>query len=252
MLDTEPRSEKIGAQDGGAPREVPLPVLMVLHQPHSTTGRIGVQLQGLGYALDVRRPSCGDPLPETLEAHSGAVIFGGPVSANDGHDFVRLETEWIKVPLLEKKPLLGICLGGQMLARHLGARVWEHPERVEIGYLPLRWLTHAQGPDLVYQWHREGFELPGGATALAASEGPFPNQAFSYGDSAVGVQFHPEITYAMVSRWSGRNHPRMSMPGAQDRASQLADHIAHAPAVHRWLDEFLPSWLAGGPLAVRE
>ena len=68
--------------------------------------------------LDIRRPRFGDPLPHTLEAnHAGAVIFGGPMSVNDPDGFVRDEIEWIKVPLAEQKPLLGICLGAQMLAR---------------------------------------------------------------------------------------------------------------------------------------
>ena len=63
------------------------------------------------------------PLPETLENHAGAVIFGGPQSANDKDDFIRREIDWLKVPLKEKKPYLGICLGAQMLAQQLGAKV---------------------------------------------------------------------------------------------------------------------------------
>jgi GMP synthase (glutamine-hydrolysing) len=98
----------------------------------------------------------------------------------------------------------------------------------------------------VYQWHREGFELPHGASLLASAEGPFPVQAFSYGGTAIGVQFHPEITYAMVSRWTVRSAHRLSLPGAQDRAAQLESHIAHAPTVQRWLAAFLPRWLGSG------
>ena len=75
----------------------------------------------LGYPLDIRRPRFGDPLPETMDDHAGAVIFGGPQSANDNDDFVRREIDWIGVPLRDKKPFLGICLGAQMMARHLGA-----------------------------------------------------------------------------------------------------------------------------------
>lgn len=250
MLDAEPRNREAG--DGAAgeerrAREPRLPVLAVLHQPHSTPGRVGLALRELGHALDVRRPRFGDPLPATLEDHAGAIIFGGPMSANDTEECVRIETEWLKVALGEKKPFLGICLGAQMLAKHLGARVWQHPERVEIGYCPIRWhgaLAETAPPDRVYQWHREGFELPRGAAMLATSEGPFPNQAFGYG-SAIGMQFHPEITYAMVNRWTNRNHERMAMPGAQDRVSQFEGHFVHAPAVHRWLARFLNEWLGG-------
>src|SRR6201997_1873299 len=116
-----------------------LPVLIVLHQETSTPGRIGNALRTLGYPLDIRRPRFGDALPETLAAHAGAVIFGGPMSANDPDDYVRAEIEWINVPLRDDKPFLGICLGAQMLARHLGATVAEHPEgKAEVGYYPIQ------------------------------------------------------------------------------------------------------------------
>src|ERR1041385_4630216 len=99
-----------------------LPVLMVLHQETSTPGRVGNALRALGYPLDIRRPRFGDRLPETLNAHAGAVIFGGPMSANDRDDFIRREIDWIAVPLEEQRPLLWICLGAQMLAMQLCAR----------------------------------------------------------------------------------------------------------------------------------
>src|SRR5579863_9645731 len=99
-----------------------LPVLVILHQETSTPGRIGNALRALGYPLDIRRPRFGDALPTTLEQHAGAVIFGGPMSANDTDEFIRREIDWIAVPLLERRPFLGICLGAQMLARQLGAR----------------------------------------------------------------------------------------------------------------------------------
>ena len=105
-----------------------LPVLIVLHQETSTPGRVGNALRALGHRLDIRRPRFGDPLPETLDGHAGAVIFGGPMSANDPDDFVRREIDWIAVPLREQRPLLGICLGAQMLAIQLGAKVAPHPE----------------------------------------------------------------------------------------------------------------------------
>mgnify|MGYP003536151715 FL=1 len=98
-----------------------LPVLIVLHQETSTPGRVGNALRALGHPLDIRRPRFGDALPETLDRHAGAVIFGGPMSANDPDDFVRREIDWIEIPLRENRPFLGICLGAQMLAKHLGS-----------------------------------------------------------------------------------------------------------------------------------
>ncbi|MFY9840880.1 MAG: glutamine amidotransferase, partial [Xanthobacteraceae bacterium] len=100
------------------------PILIVLHQEHSTPGRVGNALQKLGYPLDVRRPRFGDALPPTMAEHAAAIIFGGPMSANDGEDFIRREIDWIGVPLRENKPFLGICLGAQLCAKHLGGKVF--------------------------------------------------------------------------------------------------------------------------------
>jgi GMP synthase (glutamine-hydrolysing) len=228
-----------------------MPVVIVLHQPHSTAGHVGQMLQAQGHALDIRRPRFGDPLPDTLEHHAGAVIFGGPMSANDEEDYMRVETDWIGVALREKKPYLGICLGAQMLARHLGARVYlGHEGAIEVGYHDISPIvadgTCAGLPSRVYQWHKEGFDLPAGARLLAASNGPFPNQAMAVGPSAVGLQFHPEITYAQVCRWTGNNPVRLAQPGAQPRNAQMNEHIAHGPVVRRWLDHFLAVWLKSG------
>ena len=115
------------------------PILIVLHQESSTPGRVGDALGRRGLRLDVRRPRFGDALPATMAEHAGAIIFGGPMSANDPDDFVRSEIDWIAVPLRERKPFLGICLGAQMLACHLGSLVYPHAEgHAEIGYYPIR------------------------------------------------------------------------------------------------------------------
>src|SRR5262249_19604960 len=115
------------------------PVLLILHQEHSSPGRVGQTLAKLGYTLDIRRPRFGDPLPQTMNDHAGAVIFGGPQSANDNEEFVHREIDCIGVPFRDKKPYLGICLGAQMMARHLGARVYPHPQgHAEVGYYPIR------------------------------------------------------------------------------------------------------------------
>lgn len=227
----------------------PNPILVVLHQERSTPSHVGQTLVRHGYKLDIRKPRFGDPLPETLAAHSGAVIFGGPMSANDRLDYIKQETDWIGVALREKKPFLGICLGAQMLARHLGARVFRDPyARAEIGYHdiePVRSNADSiEWPNRVYQWHRDGFDLPTGADLLATAGGPYRNQAFQYG-TAVAIQFHPEISYAQVSRWSN-NRQRLMLPGAQPRPRQLADHVAHAPKVQRWLDAYLRHWVRIG------
>src|SRR4051794_762213 len=162
--------------------------LIVLHQAHSTPGRVGRQLEALGGDLDVRRPALGDELPVRLDEHDGVVVFGGPMSANDNEDWLRREIDWLGVPLAEEKPFLGLCLGAQMLALKLGARVYSHDDRRgEVGYYPLTptdegdQLCHARFPRFAYQWHFDGFELPCGSRLLARGVGDFPNQAYRFG-----------------------------------------------------------------------
>jgi GMP synthase (glutamine-hydrolysing) len=223
------------------------PVLLVLHQEHSIPGRIGHYLTKMGVPLDVRRPRFGDPLPETLADHAGAVIFGGPQSANDTDDFIRREIDWIAVPLAESKPFLGICLGAQMMAKHLGARVAYHPEgKAEVGYYPIRVTEAAHAvcgnwPAVVYQWHREGFDLPHGAELLAEGD-IFPIQAMRYGNG-FAIQFHAEVTHAMMCRWTTRGHERMAMPGAKQRAAHFAERPVYDLAIRTWLQTFLEAWL---------
>ena len=223
------------------------PVLIVLHQENSNPGHVGQWFVRHGHALDIRKPRFGDKLPETMAEHCGAVIFGGPMSANDKDEFIRTEIEWIGIALKESAPLLGICLGAQMLAIQLGAKVDFDPEaRAEIGYYPIVATEDGKRigpfPDHVYQWHREGCELPAGARLLATSNGAFPVQAFAYGPAAIGVQFHPEITFAQVHRWTGRNNTRMQIKGACEREQHIEGHVMHGHKVRVWLDRFLARW----------
>lgn len=227
------------------------PVLVVLHQESSTPGRIGWMLQRLGYTLDIRRPALGDALPSNMQDHSAAIIFGGPMSANDPDEFVKREIDWIGIPLKEQKPYLGVCLGAQMLSKHLGGTVAGHAEeQVEIGYYPLRSVNggcaFAELPGFVYQWHREGLTLPAGAQCLARSE-RFDNQAFHYGRAAFGIQFHPEVTRLMMHRWLVKAAHRLVLPGARPAAEHLELNLVHDHAVAVWLNAFLRGWLNLAP-----
>lgn len=226
------------------------PVLVILHQEQSTPGHVGRLLVGAGHALDIRRPRYGEPLPVTLAEHAGTVIFGGPMSANDADDYVKREIDLVALALREEAPFLGICLGAQMMAVCLGAKVAPDTDgHVEMGYYGIAPTDEANAmggpwPSRVYQWHSEGFGLPTGSVPLAGANGAFPNQAFRFGRAAVGLQFHPEITYAMAARWSGRNETKLpERRGARPRPEHLADHMAAAPAVQRWLPVFLEAWL---------
>ena len=225
------------------------PVLIVLHQEHSTPGRVGLRLAARGHPLDIRRPRFGDPLPETLAGHAAAVIFGGPMSANDPDEYIRVETEWVKAPLAEQAPFLGLCLGAQMLARHLGAEVRPDPDgQVEVGFYPLHPTEAGRAllpawPDKVHHFHREGFDLPAGATLLATGD-VFPNQAFSYGETAFALQFHIELTNAMVGRWTRTIAARAIQPGTQMAEQHFAGRALHDWKTTEFLERFLDLWLA--------
>ena len=195
-------------------------VLIVLHNAHSTAGRLGRLLRAQGFELDCRRPCFGDPRPDALWGYA--------------------------VPLREDKPFLGICLGAQMLARYLGQPVRPHPQgRVEVGYYPIHPTEHGHRicdcrfPNHVYQWHREGFDLPCGAILLARGQ-DFEAQAFRYRDKAYGFQFHPEVTFATLCRWT------MAEPGARPRHHHIEGWFRHDGAVARWSGAFLRRWLAFG------
>lgn len=226
------------------------PVLIVLHQEHSTPGRVGHRLMERGHPLDIRRPRFGDPLPETLAGHAGAIIFGGPMSVNDPDDYIKIETDWVRVPLAEGAPFLGLCLGAQMLAVHLGATVGPHVDgHIERGWFGLT-ATEAgrkllAWPDRVHQFHREGFGLPAGTALLAEGDAEtFPNQAFACGDTAFGIQFHIELTTAMVGRWTGRIDERNKVPGGQSQAMHLEGRALHDWKTAAFLNAFLDMWLA--------
>jgi GMP synthase (glutamine-hydrolysing) len=222
-------------------------VLLVLHQETSSPGRIGMLLQEMGYALDIRRPVLGHELPQTMADHAGAVIFGGPPSANDADAYIRREIDWIGAPLAENKPFLGICLGAQMLVKHLGGEVKANDKGlVEIGYYPIRPTNEGarlmDWPAMVYQWHREGFSTPCGCTQLATGE-EYPNQAIRCGEKAFGVQFHTELTFAMLNRWTTRGAHRFDLPGAQGRKAHIEGRYLYDAAVRQWLVDFLNLWI---------
>ena len=132
-------------------------------------------------------------------------MFGGPVGANDTLDWIRPEIKWLETPLAEDKPLLGLCLGAQMLARALGARVFSYDDkRSEIGYYPIEptligdRLCPAPFPRTVYQWHSDGFDPPQGAGLLALGGQISPTKPIVTACVRSGCSFTPEVTYHMM------------------------------------------------------
>ena len=212
-------------------------ILCIVHQRMSYPARVGRLFMERGFALDVRCPNIGQALPETLDGYAAVCMFGGPMSAFDDHiPAIPIELRWMDRALAAPQPFLGVCLGAQMLARALGADVYRHPdEHVEIGYTPIRptqaGRDYFDGPMHVYQWHKDGFDLPCGSELLAAGTESFPNQCFRYGDRAYGVQFHPECTFDMVQRWSKNVVKYEGCPGAMPSEEQVRLHPVHDPAI---------------------
>src|SRR5262249_6152648 len=188
----------------------------------------------------------GDRWPAILPDAAAEIIFGGPMSANDDNDSIRREIEWVGVALRDNKPFLGICLGAQMCAKFLGGQVFRHPSgHAEAGYYPVRPTPAGLAvvetwPECVYQWHREGFDVPHGAELIAEGD-IFEVQAIRF-TSAFALQFHPEVTHAMMHRWTTTGHERLAMPGAKPRHTHFDDRAVYDFSARAWLKVFLQRW----------
>ena len=146
--------------------------------------------------------------PPQIADFDAFVFLGGPMSVNDPHIYINTEIQIIRDAARAKKPILGICLGSQLIAKAFGARVYSNP-RKEIGWAPVYWTPEGKGdplfgslagPETIFHWHHETFDLPSGAAWLAWSEG-CRHQAFRIGDLIYGLQFHLEVTPAMIEDW---------------------------------------------------
>jgi len=157
----------------------------------------------------IHHPYRGDRLPE-LDQVRALIVMGGAMGADDGHEYPFLEDvkQLIRQAVVAGAPYLGICLGGQLLAAALGARVvsgrWE-----ELGVLPVNLTAEGRSDQLfggidehffTFQWHHDSFDVPAGGVLLASSPG-CPHQAFRVGESAWGLQFHPEVTVPIIRDW---------------------------------------------------
>ena len=230
----------------------PNTILLIVHQKKSVAGHIGTLLSNLGYNLDKRCPCIGDPLPQNIENYAAVVVFGGPMSANDcAMEGIKKELDFIPDVLKLKMPFLGLCLGGQLLARVLGAKVSPHElGHIESGFTKIYptkigedWFAES---DIFYQWHREGFNVPDGAQLLAKGD-KFPNQAFVYGSNAIATQFHPEITRDMIDRWTMHGAHRLNRPGAQPRQAQVKGWEVYNQQIDLWSKSLLNRFGLKGP-----
>ena len=227
-------------------------VLGIVHQAHSSPGQVGVVLKQLGVRLHLRRPVLGQGIPRDLGRYDGLIVFGGPMSANDPLPGLAFEMRLIERWLHTEKPLWGICLGAQLMTRVLGGAVSSRPDaRVEIGWYPVCALGPGRavfrGLGHVYQWHREGFELPDGAHRLASApkDADFYEQAFAVGRSALATQFHPEMHPRMMRRWLSRAGEMLVLPGARPEVEHLQGNQRYFAKQARWLHNALDRWMDG-------
>ncbi|MGA2798418.1 MAG: gamma-glutamyl-gamma-aminobutyrate hydrolase family protein [Thermoguttaceae bacterium] len=186
------------------------PVLILRHVPHESAGTLENALATAH--LEFQYLDLFHEYPGSLDCgqYLGLVVLGGPMNVDEvqKHPFLGDDIRWIRQTVEAGIPMLGICLGSQLLAKAFGARVY--PGRIkEIGWYPLELTIAAAedrlfagcGPNLtVFQWHGDTFDLPPGAVHLAQS--PLcRNQAFRIGPSAYGLQFHIEMTVEMIEDW---------------------------------------------------
>ena len=161
------------------------------------------------------------------------VILGAPESANDDLPYLRAEQQLIKNSVEKNIPVLGICLGSQLIAKTFGAKIYSGPKK-EIGfYNDLKissdstFFSGFQNPFTVFHWHGDTFDLPQGALRLASSE-HYPNQAFQY-KSAIGLQFHLEVNEEMVNLWLDNTKEKLqkiSYINPQEIRSEINENIS--------------------------
>jgi len=183
------------------------PVLVLQHLSTDGPAFFGTWLHRQGVPVDVRNAQTGDPFPLLMEDHSALAVLGGEMSANDPLPTLRRAEALILQAMASGLPVLGHCLGGQLMARALGARVVRSPAP-EVGWSRLHVADHAEarhwfgdaGEHTVFQWHYEAFELPAGALPLATSAA-CPHQAFAIGPH-LAMQFHVELDSEKLGRWS--------------------------------------------------
>ena len=220
-------------------------LILVRHHEPPDDDRVQAFAEAQGFTPLNLRPYAGDRLPDLTPDIAGAVIFGGRQSAADevSYPYLTGEMDWIRQGLAADLPMLGICLGAQMIIRVLGGQVGPMPGDLhEFGYSPVTPTVEGRaflpGPLHVTEAHYHSFSLPAGVTLLASGEG-CANQAFRYGDKVYGVQFHPECTPQIFRRWQGSEQAAYGQPGAQSRDEQDRLMALHDATQGAWFNDFL-------------
>jgi len=189
-----------------------LEAIVFSHLPFEDLGSLEPELVRRGFAIrTVDAPTARFPIPAAQDCDL-LIVMGGPVGVYDAteYPFLTAEIEAVRQRLAARKRTLGICLGAQLMAAALGARVYPGTRGSEIGWFPIQpagpepapgWFAPLLANGLrLFHWHGDTFDLPAGAQRLAGSE-LYENQAFVVEDYALGLQFHPEVTESGLERW---------------------------------------------------
>lgn len=191
--------------------------------------------------------------PSPLNDYAGLVIMGGPMSANDEHlSYIAAELTLIRDCLQADMPMLGICLGAQLMAKAAGGEIHASPKR-EIGWSPVFPTTDASLDPLfqllpeegctVFQWHGETFTLPGTATLLATHP-EVPQQAFRLGRGQYGLQFHLEVGPEIIERWIEAGSSERKFLGEDGIASLRQDSESHLGAMQGLCQRMVLKWIS--------
>jgi GMP synthase (glutamine-hydrolysing) len=208
---------------------------------HQNLGSLEEVIREAGWRCDYHESAIGQSLRTDLDRYSHVIVLGGNISAyeDDKHGFLREEMRIIERALDRSVPVLGICLGAQLLARIYGARVYPGPAGPELAWQSCRLTEVGRSEPLlrgfaadsfVFQWHYDTFDLPTGADRLAGSA-HYENQAFRVGRLAWALQFHLEANWALIRAWM-RSYADEATTDAEvvrrDTERHIADYTAAA------------------------
>ncbi len=227
--------------------------ILVLQQvPHEGLGTLYGAIRRAGASEQVIPTYAGAEIPADLSGYAGLIVMGGPMSVNDDDPVLATQLRLIERAIADDFPVLGICLGGQLIARAAGARVYRG-DTPEIGWFDVHpsmesetdpLFTGLPSPLPVFQWHGEGFDLPAGAVHLASSPA-FPHQAFRLGDHVYGLQFHLEMEDHMIKEWMDANGADLAANrGKVDLDDLTRDSAARCAAIGETGATLAARWLA--------